>query len=198
MIHPKNAPRVRRLLLVAVAGIASLAGLGFAGSQSGHQSKLAETAAKLERDGRKAEAIAVYEELARQDPLAKRVIARRLVRLYADAGNEDAALSWAEEVMKSHPDPEAYIAGIHSRCGNHVEAARILKKALEAKQIPRLREIMLRWQLADALDGQKKLAAAQEELRKALALSEGHAEEPTSRKRLRQFLEKREGVEGGE
>lgn len=152
------------------------------------QPALAEAAAKLERDGRKVEAIAVYEQLARQDPLSERLVAQRLARLYAATGNTNAAIAWATKATKKHPDPEAYLAGVHALCGNHAEAAQILTKALEAQSIPRLREIILRWQLADSLVARKKQPEAEAQLRKALALAEGNPEEPTARKRLRALV----------
>ncbi len=163
---------------------------GLAAEAPERQPALAEAAANLERAGRKVEAIAVYEQLAKQDPLARRVVANRLARLYAETGNETAALMWAREVTMNHPDPEAYLAGIHALCGSHAEAASILTKALEAKPLPRTRELALRWQLADVLAAQGKLPEAEEQLRKALALAQGHPEEPTAEKRLNALREK--------
>jgi tetratricopeptide (TPR) repeat protein len=148
------------------------------------QVSLAQAAAGLEREGKNAEAIAVYEQLAKQDPLAVKLVAKRLALLYAKNGNAGGALIWAKKVAKDHPDPEAYLASIHSLCGNHTEAARILTKALEANSLPRFREITLRWQLADVLIAQQKTSDAEQQLRKAFTLSEGHPEEPTAKKRL--------------
>jgi len=180
---------VRKSMLV-VCMPALLSNAAIAADVASGSAQLADAAAKLERDGNKAAAIVVYEQLAEQDPLSKRVVAHRLVRLHADAGNVAAALAWAKEVTRNHPDPEAYMAGIHFRCGNHSEAEAILTKALKAKNIPRLREITLRWQLADVYQAGKQPGKAEGQLRKALARGAGHPEEAAAQKRLSAFVEK--------
>ena len=76
-----------------------------------------EVAAEHERAGRKREAAALYEEMARTNAAARKVLSHRLVTIYAETGQTNKALTWAREVMRDNPDPQAYLAAVHARLG---------------------------------------------------------------------------------
>jgi tetratricopeptide (TPR) repeat protein len=157
----------------------------------------ADSAAKLERAGKRLEAIAAYEQLAKEKPASRKILARKLAILHAEAGNRAKALGWAKEVTKKHPDPQAYLAEIHARLGNHKAADAILQEEISnAKDLRR--KVTLLWQLADLQECQGLLKEAEKTLATALASAEGRPEEETASRRLKVFMEKHAPVTDGQ
>ena len=110
--------------------------------------QLNETAVRFERAGEYANAAAVFEVVLKQRPDAAQVLAPRLVRLYAKAGNEQQAVAWARRVMEDNPDPQAYLAGVYVLLQDYRRAQQILARELVTEKTARRRTALL-WQLAD-------------------------------------------------
>lgn len=70
-----------------------------------------ELATLHEREGRKGEAAALYEDIART------VLSQRLVTLYMATGEADKALAWAREARRDNPNPAARTARRGERIG---------------------------------------------------------------------------------
>lgn len=165
-------------------------------------SELATQAMGYERAGEKAKAAEIYEKLIETDPTKRMVLANRLVKLYAEIGNTNKALEWAHVVMERNPDPQAYLAGVHTMLGNYNEAKAILEKEIssvgspsrkgdkDAGKDPR-RKLTLYWQLADVYEKQGNDQKAEYLLKAAVELAKGKPEESAARRRLQKFHEKR-------
>ena len=136
-----------------------------------------------ERAGRTAEATAAYEKLLQRDTSYEAILSPRLVDLYIADGQPGPALSWAGRVARRHPDPQAYLAGVHARLGQWKEAEILLRRALSATDEPRKRLLLL-WQLADAQEGQGDGVAARETLSGACDTTRDEALRKTSSQRL--------------
>jgi tetratricopeptide (TPR) repeat protein len=141
----------------------------------------------LEQAGRLIEAAAAYEQIAATNPAAHLALAHHLVRLYARAAATNAALRWAGQVMKTNPDPQAYLAGVHSLLGNHAKARAILERELKAPG-PDRRRMTLLWQLADALAALGDRPGAEASLRRAEALAQGTPDQAVAERRLSEFV----------
>lgn len=140
-------------------------------------------AAEHERAGRKREAAAIYEALARTNTSARKVLALRLVNIYCDIGETNKALTWAREVMRDNPDPRAYLAGVHARLGQLKLAHEILEREIVINTNT-VRAVTLRWQLAEVCEKLGDNTEARRILDEALGLAKGTPMEPTARKRL--------------
>ena len=142
-----------------------------------------EMAAAHERAGRKREAAALYETMARTNPAARKVLSHRLVTLYVEMGETNKALEWAHEVMRDNPDPPAYLAAVQARLGQWRESREILERELAASTNA-LRGVKLRWQLAEVYEKEGEGAKARKVLREAADAAKGTAMEPAVRQRL--------------
>ena len=141
-------------------------------------------AAAYERTGRKAEAAAIYEQLARTNAVARKVLAPRLVQIYAQTGKEKEALAWAHEVMRENPDPQAYLAGVHSRLGQQKQAQEILEREI-ATNTNSTRAVTLRWQLADVCGKDGDKAQAKRVLDEAATAAKGTPMEDAAKRRIK-------------
>ncbi len=142
-----------------------------------------------EKSGSKAEAAGTYEQIIKADPAAQTVLAPRLVDLYIDTKQLPKAMAWAREVMKTNPDPQAYLAGVYTRIGMTKEARAILAEEIKKANEPR-REMLLNWQLADASEKAGDIEAARAALADAAKSAESSPDAPAARKRLISFVEK--------
>lgn len=143
----------------------------------------------LQRAGKRLEAAEIYEQLIETDPARSRVLVGLLARLYAEAGKPAKALAWAEKVIEKHPDPQAYLAGVHAMCGDYKKAAQILDKEIAGAKQAR-RQITLRWQLADVHEKAGKLDEAEKVLRTAAEIA-GNGQDRIATTRRLQALDKR-------
>jgi len=142
-----------------------------------------ELAEGQERAGRKLEAALLYEEMARTNSVARKVLAGRLVTIYARSGETNKALTWAHEVMRDNPDPQAYLAAVYGMLGACKEAGKILQREIDSNTNA-TRAVTLRWQLAEiaAKQGDKPNA---EKLRKEAAdAAKGTPLESAARKKV--------------
>lgn len=144
-----------------------------------------------ERAGQALEAAKVYEEIARRDPTRKRVVAGRLVKIYATGGVPKKALSWAKVVMETNPQPQAYLAGVYTMLKDHEAARKILEEALE-KADETVKKLTLMWQLAGVYEALDQFDKAEARLRAAVELAKGTNHEKAAKKQLDVFLQKRE------
>jgi len=142
-----------------------------------------ETAAQHERAGRKKEAAALYEEIARTNTVARKVLSHRLVTIYTESGETNKALAWASEVMKDNPDPQAYLAGVNERLGQTDKAQEILQREI-AGNTNSMRAITLRWQFADLCYKTGDSIKARVLLTEAVTAASGTAMETAARRRL--------------
>jgi tetratricopeptide (TPR) repeat protein len=143
-------------------------------------------ARKYEQAGDKLKAAETYEQIVKGDPGKSIVLARRIATIYAESGQTNKAIEWAKEVMKTSPDPQAYLAGIHAMLGNYPEAIRIVDEEIVREKDAR-RGIMLRWQLAELCNKTGDVKKAEKLLREGVELSKGRQEEADARKRLDLF-----------
>jgi len=150
----------------------------------------------LERQGDRAGVAELYERIIEQDATKQPVLARRLVVLYADLGNSTQAMEWAESVARNHPDPQAYMAGVHALLGNYDAARSILFQELARAKIPR-RRLTLRWQLAELYLQFGRPHAAERALEAAVKAAEEAADKAAARRRLEAFRRKRAEQEDG-
>lgn len=141
-------------------------------------------AAGYERAGRKEDAAAIYEQLAATNAVARKVLAPRLVQIYAETGQTNAALKWARDVMRDNPDPQPYLAGVHSRLGQQKQAQAILEREIGANTNA-ARAVTLRWQLADVCDKAGEKAKAKKSLEEAANAAKGTPMEATAQRRLK-------------
>jgi tetratricopeptide (TPR) repeat protein len=155
--------------------------------------ELAKRAAVAEQAGRKQEAADIYEQILRVDPTREKVLARRLVQLYAEAGNAEKALRWADVILKDHPDPGAFLAGVHSLLGRYDEAKRLLRVEMGKAGSDKRRQVLY-WQLADVCEKEGKLDEAEQALRTAVDLVAEPSEKATAESRLGKFRQKHGGA----
>ena len=144
---PVNGPKVIFRAAIVLSSLLTLSA-----AHAADTGALRARAATAEREGRRAEAAAAYEELLRLDETATVVVAPRLVDLYIAEGRPVPALAWALRVAPKQPDAQAYLAGVHVRLGQWTEAELLLRQAaLDAADAAR--RVPLLWQLADAQAG---------------------------------------------
>jgi len=144
----------------------------------------------LERQGDRAGVAELYERIIERDDTKQPVLSRRLVRLYAELGNATQAMEWAEAVVQHHPDPRAYMAGVHAMLGHYDAARSILVEEIMHAKIPR-RRLTLRWQLAELYVQFGRPGAAERALEAAVNAAEDEADRAAARRRLETFRRKR-------
>jgi tetratricopeptide (TPR) repeat protein len=142
-----------------------------------------EVAASYERARRKRDAAAIYEEMARTNAAARKALSHRLVTIYAEAGETDKALTWAREVMRDNPDPQAYLAAVHGQLGQWQAAREILERETVGNTNA-TRAVTLRWQLAEVCANAGDAPGAAKALKAALAIAKGTPMEGAARRRL--------------
>ena len=136
-----------------------------------------------ERAGRRSEAASLYEEIVRTNSSARKVLSHRLVTLYVETGETNKALTWAREVMRDNPDPQAYLARVHARLGQTKAAREILEREVGANTNT-TRAITLRWQLSDLYAQQDSVDEARQVLSQAAGLAKGTPMEAAAHRRL--------------
>ena len=152
--------------------------------------QLANRAATHERAGQWLAAAEAYKELILSDPTREKVAAQRLVKVYAQVCATNEALHWASEVMKDHPDPQPYLAGVYPMLADYDGASQILVKEI-AGAIELRRKLTLRWQLADVYEKHGRPDSEEELLKETVDLAEGSPDEKVAGKRLDRFRERR-------
>ena len=165
-------------VLLAVCGVAQTSGTGAVDWRKKAEEHL--------RGGRKLEAAQAFEQVVRQEPVARLQLAPMLARLYAELGSSDKALGWARIAMERSPDPRAYLAGAHASLGQFKQAQAILGEEL-AKSNPPPRTVALSWQLADVQLKQGETNAALVTLDTAARAVEGTPEAAMAEKRARKL-----------
>ncbi len=148
--------------------------------------ELSKRATAYEQAGDTAAAVRAYEQIITMDATKRSVLSHRLVRLYAKLDQPDAALKWAREIMKTHPDPQAYLAGVLTLVRQYEEAEKALQEAITAAKTPRQR-MVLHWQRADAYTRQERWADARTALESAISAVKDLPEEKHARRRLERF-----------
>ncbi|MFH0880083.1 MAG: hypothetical protein V2A34_10260 [Lentisphaerota bacterium] len=143
------------------------------------------------RSGDTAMQAGTYEQIAARDPASRVALAPLLVRLYAGLGKPDKALSWAQEVMLRNPDPQAYLAGVHTILGQFEEARAILVSEIAGCKDPK-RKTALCWQMADVCEKSGDLAGEEKFLNEAVKTSAGLPESAATEQRLKAFLNRRQ------
>jgi tetratricopeptide (TPR) repeat protein len=149
-------------------------------------SLLAET---YEQSGDLLEAAAVYERLIDENPTKRMVLAQRLVRIYAKEGQAEKALSWAHVVMEQNPEPQAYLAGVHTLLGHLDEAKDILEKLVAERKEPR-QKLTLSWQLAEVYEKQDNIPAAEKTLLESVESVEGTIHETAAWSHICRFYDR--------
>ena len=188
----RGTMRLARQVRAIVAVACSLSALGIGTAVTAEPSSdLAEQALSLERAGLLKDAAVVYEKIAATQPANRKVVAARLVQAYVQLKEPGKAIEWARQVMLTHPDPQAYLAGVYARVGEHRAALDILEKELAATNAP-AREIALCWQAADVYEMTHQPQAAHHWLEKASEAARGQPEEQAARARLARTDAKRE------
>jgi tetratricopeptide (TPR) repeat protein len=150
--------------------------------------ELSREAAAYEQSGDRAAAVRTYERIVEMDATKRSVVSHRLVRLYADLGRPEAALKWAKEIAGTHPEPQAYLAGVLSLVGRHEEAEKLIRNEIAGADSPR-RKMVLHWQLAEAYRRQGREENARAALESAVAAVKGLPEEKQATRRLARFGE---------
>ena len=140
-------------------------------------------AVAAEQAGRAEAAAAAYEALLESDTTLETAVAPRLVALHADLGHPAQALAWAVRVARRHPDPAAYLAGVHARLGQFKEAELTLREALRGETGADRRATLL-WQLAEAQERLGDTDAARDSLAQARDLLPDGPRRATSDRRL--------------
>jgi tetratricopeptide (TPR) repeat protein len=140
-------------------------------------------ATQLERSGRIREAAALYEEMVRTNTTARNVLSHRLVAIYTETGETNMALAWAHKVMRDNPDPQAYLAGVYGRLGQH-DKARVILESEIAVNTNATRSITLRWQLAEICDKVGNNKKALKILDEAVIAAKGTRMEPAAKRRF--------------
>ena len=136
--------------------------------------------------GEKRQAAESYEQVVRLEPSARVQMAPVLVRLYTEEKMADRALGWAKVAMRTSPDPQAYLAGVHQSLGQRVQAGAILAGELAKSNAPP-RTVSLSWQLADLQLQQGATNSALVTLEKAARHVKGTPESAQAEKRLQKF-----------
>jgi tetratricopeptide (TPR) repeat protein len=147
-----------------------------------------EVATAHERAGQKREAAALYEQMALTNTAARKVLSHRLVEIYVETGETNKALTWAQEVMRDNPDPQAYFAAVQNRLGQSREAQETLEHYI-ARNTNATRTVTLRWQLAEVCARQGDLGKARDILNQAAGLAKGTSREATTQRRLKTLNE---------
>jgi tetratricopeptide (TPR) repeat protein len=142
-----------------------------------------QTATEHERAGRKREAAAIYEELARTNAAARKVLSHRLVTIYLETGETNKALTWAREVMRNNPDPQAYLGEVHARLGQFKLAREILEQEI-TQNTNATRAVTLRWQLAEVCEKEGDRVKAVKLFKEAADAAKGTAMEAVARQRV--------------
>ena len=148
--------------------------------------ELSRRAIAYEQQGERLKAAEAYERIIALDPPKQRVLANRLVKLYAEAGSTNQALEWARCVMTNSPDPQAYLAGVNAMVGRRADAIAILEKEIAKTDEPR-RRLTLNWQLADICQAGGDLVKAEGALKAAAAAARGTPDEAAATNRLARF-----------
>jgi tetratricopeptide (TPR) repeat protein len=157
--------------------------INMSAAQAADTGALRARAVTAEREGRRAEAAAAYEELLRLDETSAGVVAPRLVDLYVAEGRPVPALAWAFRVAPKQPDAQAYLAGVYARLGQWTEAALLLGPAAR-EATNAARRVSLLWQLAEAQTGGGRA-------REAVATLESAAQAADANAVLRRATERR-------
>lgn len=152
--------------------------------------ELKQRALALEKAGDRLQAAGIYEQLAAKDASSRTVLANRLAKLYAQEGCSDKALHWASVAAITNPDPQAYMAGIHSMLGDDQNAIRILTKELTGKNDPS-RILSLSSQLAAVYERTGDLKKAEHVLQTAVSELHKTSFEDAAEKQLNAFKKKR-------
>lgn len=103
--------------------------------------------------------------------------------IYAETGRTNQALTWAREVMRENPDPQAYLAAVHANLGQFKQTYQLLKHEIAANTNT-TRTVTLRWQLAEVCDKMADVAAVRKLLDEAAAAAKGTPLEITAQKRV--------------
>lgn len=150
--------------------------------------KLMRTADGLQQAGDGLKAARLYELIAKRYPGYRSSVAGRVCRLYAENGVTNAALAWASEVMRVHPDPQVFLAGIQIALKNYEAAVGIFERQLAVAPTPQ-RRISLLWQLADLREKQGEFGKAGQALAGAVNAATSAAERDAAQRRLEKFME---------
>ncbi|MEI6787345.1 MAG: hypothetical protein WCL49_02585 [bacterium] len=161
---------------------------------SGAGTDLRKQALSLEQSGQKLKAAEAYEQILKADPSTRMVLAPRLVAIYTQAGETNKTLEWAHVVMKTNPDPQAYLAGVNAMLGKYSEAQAILEAELAKAKEPR-RKMLLNWQLADMHEKAGKPEKVAEALGQAHKAVRGTPDEAATQHRLDQHNRKHNRTE---
>lgn len=148
--------------------------------------QLKAVAQNYEKAGNKAQAAETYEQIIKADPTTTSLLAPRLVDLYCDTQQPRKAMPWAREVMKTNPDPQAYLASTYARIGMTRESRAILAAELEKTKDPR-RKMLLNWQLADTCEKTGDIEAARAALTAASSAAASAPDAAAARKKLDNF-----------
>lgn len=161
------------------------------GSVSAEKQSTTESVGDLMRRGISAEnshrlsvAAEAYEKLLQRDTTFEATVAPRLVNLYLAMNQPAPALSWATRVARHHPEPQAYLAGVHSRLNQHKEAELLLRKAVHKTADP-IRRVPLLWQLAGTQESQGDNQSAMTTLAEARDATKDAALRQTSTLRIK-------------
>ncbi|MDF7822636.1 hypothetical protein P4B35_01320 [Pontiellaceae bacterium B12227] len=180
--------RFRYIFLLAMGAMA----LGAQAEKSSHDSstlELKQRALTFEQKGERLQAAEIYEQLAEKDESSRKVLANRLAVLYAQEGCSDKSLQWASIAAEMNPDPQAYMAGIHSMLGDDSSAIQILKQELSKKNQP-MRTLVLHRQLASIYEDRHDLKNARLTLQSATGVLKGTSMESEAEKLLKAFRNK--------
>lgn len=169
------------VLLSLSAGLTS-------GQDTNKPTDLRALARQYEQAGDRAKAAETYEQIITGDPAQSVVLASRIAKIYAEAGQTNKAVEWATVVMKKNPDPQAYLAGIRVLLGDYAEARRILAEEIGREKSAR-RGMILRWQLAGVCEKAGDEKDAEKLLKEAVEISKGQPEEEAAKKRLSMFAQ---------
>ncbi len=85
--------------------------------------------------------------------------------------------------MRDNPDPQAYLAGIHSLLGQHKQAQQILEREI-AGNTNATRAVTLRWQLADVCERAGDSVRAHQILEEAATAAKETPMAPAAERRL--------------
>jgi tetratricopeptide (TPR) repeat protein len=152
--------------------------------------RLRQLAEGYQKAGQPLLAVEAYERLIAKEPKHRAVLAPVLVRLYASGGNKESALRWAQEAMKLSPEPQAFLAGVHTLLGDHDKAEAILRGEIGTQPVYSRNAVALHWQLADVLVRKGQVAAAEQVMGAAAELAKGRNEEESAQRRLGVFRRK--------
>lgn len=142
-----------------------------------------------EKNHQSATAAQAYEQLLQHDTTFEATVAPRLVNLYISMNRPASALSWARRIARHHPEPKAYLAGVHSRLNQNKEAELLLRQALRKINDPTQRTPLL-WQLAQTLENQGDNQGAMTTLENARDTANNAAMRQTATRRIK-ALQKR-------